>query len=147
MRSTVCRGSCDSKGTKRVQHCCHLTEPAHHPYLFNWQAVPHLFVDMAEALGAGSDLPAERAVPAVLGAIRQLSSDVGIPRNLKELVRPGRNRQSCLCFVTRLTLRGLCAQARCAAASAHKAVLDCAAHPMLHPTSPSIRLSCHCCRA
>ena len=48
--------------------------------------MPHLYVDMAEALGAGSDLPAERAVPAVLGAIRQLSADVGIPRNLKELV-------------------------------------------------------------
>lgn len=50
------------------------------------QAVPHLYVDMAEALGAGSNLPAERAVPAVLGAIRKLSADVGIPRNLKELV-------------------------------------------------------------
>lgn len=56
---------------------------------FNAQAVPHLYVDMAEALGAGSGLPAERAVPAVLGAIRQLSADVGIPRNLKELgVKP-----------------------------------------------------------
>lgn len=48
--------------------------------------MPHLYVDMAEALGAGSNLPAERAVPAVLGAIRKLSADVGIPRNLKELV-------------------------------------------------------------
>ncbi|PRW39303.1 alcohol dehydrogenase [Chlorella sorokiniana] len=56
---------------------------------FNAQAVPHLYIDMAEALGAGSGLPAERAVPAVLGAIRQLSADVGIPRNLKELgVKP-----------------------------------------------------------
>lgn len=46
---------------------------------------------MAEALGAGSGLPAERAVPAVLGLIRQLSADVGIPRNLKELVSTGCN--------------------------------------------------------
>lgn len=55
------------------------------PPLPSPQAVPHLFVDMAEALGLGT-LPAERAVPAVLAAIRQLSSDVGIPKNLKALV-------------------------------------------------------------
>ena len=117
VRSTLRGGSCSSQREQEEargpallpsHRTRPLTEPALSPNpptapaLSNRQAVPHLFVDMAEALGAGSNLPAERAVPAVLGAIRQLSSDVGIPRNLKELVRPGRNCQSCRCFVPRL---------------------------------------------
>ena len=48
--------------------------------------MPHLYIDIAEALGHKGVTSAEQAVDVVLGSIRQLSSDVGIPKNLKELV-------------------------------------------------------------
>lgn len=57
---------------------------------FNAQAVPQLFIDIAEAMGfkdVGED--ANKAVRLVLAEIRKLSRDVGIPRNLQELgVKP-----------------------------------------------------------
>jgi len=61
---------------------------------YNAQAVPHLFIDIAEALGCkpAGLAPAKEApacVAAVLSAIRQLSRDVGIPPNLEALgVKP-----------------------------------------------------------
>ena len=57
------------------------------------QACPELFVDMAEALGCPAPAPGE-AVQAVLGAIRQLSRDIGIPRNLQELVGGGEREEA-----------------------------------------------------
>ena len=42
---------------------------------------------MAEAMGHKDVKSADQAVSAVLGSIRKLSSDVGIPKNLKQLVR------------------------------------------------------------
>ena len=47
--------------------------------------MPDLFVDMAEAMGIQTT-SSDDAVTKVLAAIRTLSSDVGIPKNLKELV-------------------------------------------------------------
>ncbi|GAB4816336.1 hypothetical protein N2152v2_003382 [Parachlorella kessleri] len=56
---------------------------------FNAKQVPELYIDMAEALGHKDVKSADQAVSAVLGSIRKLSSDVGIPKNLKELgVKP-----------------------------------------------------------
>lgn len=54
------------------------------------QACGELFLDIAEAMGLGSQALncAEDAVQGVLSAIRQLARDVGIPPNLKELVSP-----------------------------------------------------------
>jgi alcohol dehydrogenase class IV len=49
------------------------------------QAVPSLYVDIAEAMGLRVARP-DDAPSAVLAAIRSMSQDVGIPRNLKELV-------------------------------------------------------------
>ena len=48
--------------------------------------MPHLYIDIAEALGDKGITSADQAVDVVLGSIRKLSSDVGIPKNLKELV-------------------------------------------------------------
>lgn len=52
------------------------------------QAVPALFIDIAEALGVKPADPEDEAaaVKAVLATIRQLSTDVGIPKNLEALV-------------------------------------------------------------
>lgn len=49
------------------------------------QQVPELFIDMAAAMGHPTT-DKDAAVAAVLRSIRQLSADVGIPKNLKELV-------------------------------------------------------------
>ncbi|KAL3690147.1 hypothetical protein R1sor_016456 [Riccia sorocarpa] len=57
---------------------------------YNAKAVPHLFIDIAEAFGhrdIGED--EDLAVKRVLEDIRSLSKDVGIPKNLAELgVKP-----------------------------------------------------------
>jgi alcohol dehydrogenase len=46
-------------------------------------ATSALFIDIADALGVGAPgMDGRAAVPAVLGAIKSLSADVGIPRNL-----------------------------------------------------------------
>lgn len=55
---------------------------------FNAKQVPELFIDMAAAMGHPTT-DKDAAVAAVLRSIRQLSADVGIPKNLKELgVKP-----------------------------------------------------------
>lgn len=51
---------------------------------YNAAAVPHLFRDIAAALGAPT-LTDDDAVAAALDAIRKLAADVGIPKNLAEL--------------------------------------------------------------
>lgn len=50
--------------------------------------MPDLYVDIAEAMSLEAS-SADDAVSQVLGAIKKLSSDVGIPRNLKELASGG----------------------------------------------------------
>lgn len=53
---------------------------------YNAQYVPELFVDIAHALGfteVGQD--SKKAVPLVLKAIKDLSTRLGIPKNIKEL--------------------------------------------------------------
>lgn len=56
---------------------------------YNAKEVPHLFIDIAEAMGVKTDGTPGDASAKVLAAIREMSKDVGIPRNLKELgVKP-----------------------------------------------------------
>ncbi|KAL4428128.1 hypothetical protein ABPG75_002217 [Micractinium tetrahymenae] len=58
---------------------------------FNAKQVPSLYIDIAEAMGLPESArrDAATASKAVLGAIRGLSKDVGIPANLKQLgVKP-----------------------------------------------------------
>ena len=55
---------------------------------FNAEAVPHRFIDIAEALGLGQ-LSVEEAPGKVIEAVRELSADIGIPANLEVLgVKP-----------------------------------------------------------
>ena len=55
---------------------------------FNAEAVPHRFIDIAEALGLGQ-LSVEEAPRKVIEAVRELSADIGIPANLEVLgVKP-----------------------------------------------------------
>ena len=55
-----------------------------HVQAYNADAVPHLFRDIAAAMGE-TTLTDGDAVAAALTAIRKLAADVGIPRNLAEL--------------------------------------------------------------
>lgn len=70
---------------------------------FHTQACPELFVDMAEAMGcvpAGAMLSSGAAVKALLGALRQLAADVGMPGSLKELVSLPRLVPRCWCHIS-----------------------------------------------
>jgi alcohol dehydrogenase len=62
-----------------------------HVQAFNAQAVPHRFVEIAQALGVDvAGMTPSQAAQAALGAIRALSGKVDIPANLAafEIVRP-----------------------------------------------------------
>ncbi len=57
-----------------------------HVEAYNALVVPERFVDIAEALGEDvTGLNAQQAADRAIAAIRKLSADVGIPRNLREL--------------------------------------------------------------